>query len=122
MTVCRGVRGATTCDENTREAILAATRELLLQVVECNGIALTDVASVLFTTSPDLTAAFPAVAARELGWRHLAMMCGHEMAAPHGLAHCIRIMMHWNTDRPPEEIRHVYLRGAVKLRPDWANQ
>jgi chorismate mutase len=122
MTVCRGVRGATTCDEDTREAIVAATRELLVQVVERNGIALRDVASVLFSTSPDLTAEYPAVAARELGWRHVAMMCGHEMAAPHGLERCIRVMLHWNTDRSAEEIRHVYLRGAVSLRSDWVNQ
>ena len=122
MTVCRGVRGATTCDENTREAILAATRELLVQVVERNGIALRDIAGVHISTSPDLTAEFPAVAARELGWRHVAMMCGHEMAVPHGLERCIRVMVHWNTDRSPEEIRHVYLRGAVELRSDWANQ
>ena len=121
MTVCRGVRGATTCDEDTCEAILAATRELLVQVVERNGIALRDVASVLFSTSPDLTAEYPAVAAREMGWRHVAMMCGHEMAPPHGLERCIRVMLHWNTDRSPEEIRHVYLQGAVELRPDWAN-
>ena len=122
MTVCRGVRGATTCDEDTREAILAATRELLVQVVERNGIVLRDVASALFSTSPDLTAEYPAVAARELGWRHVAMMCGHEMATPHGLERCIRVMLHWNTDRSPEEIRHVYLQGAVTLRPDWANE
>jgi chorismate mutase len=118
MTMCRGVRGATTCEENTREAILGATRELLVQVVERNGINLDEVASAFFTTSLDLTAEFPAVAARELGWRHVAMVCGHEMAVPHGLQRCIRVLLHWNTDKSPEEIRHVYLQDAVKLRPD----
>jgi chorismate mutase len=122
MIVCRGVRGAITCDDNTREEILAATREMLLEVVQRNGIALQDVASVLFTTSPDLTAEFPAVAARELGWYHVAMMCGHEMAVPQALERCVRVLVHWNTDKSPEEILHVYLRGAAKLRPDWSEQ
>jgi chorismate mutase len=121
MTVCRGVRGATTCEDNTREAILAATRELLEEVVTRNGIALDDIASVVFTTSPDLTAEFPAVAARALGWRRVAMLCTHEMATPHGLPRCIRVLVHWNTDLMPARIQHVYLRGAVALRPDWAN-
>lgn len=121
MTVCRGIRGATTCEGNTREAILVATRELLEQVVTRNSIAVDDVASVVFTTSPDLTAEFPAVAAREMGWRQVAMLCTHEMATPHGLPGCIRVLVHWNTDQAPERIQHVYLRGAVALRPDWAN-
>lgn len=122
MTACRGIRGATTCDGNTREAILAATRELLQQVVMRNDIALADVASVVFTTSPDLTAEYPAVAARELGWRQVAMLCTHEMAAPYGLPRCIRVLVHWNTDRAPDRIRHVYLREASELRPDWADE
>ncbi|MGQ9502755.1 MAG: chorismate mutase [Anaerolineae bacterium] len=120
MLVCRGVRGATTCEANTREAILAATRELLIQLVERNGIAEADIASVFFTTSPDLTAEFPAVAARELGWNHVAMLCAHEIAAPHGLQRCIRVLIHWNTAKNPEEIQHIYLRDAVNLRPDWS--
>ncbi len=122
MIVCRGVRGATTCEENTREAILAATRELLTQIIERNGILIDDVASVFFTTSPDLTAEFPAAAARELGWNHVAMLCAHEMSVPHGLRYCIRVMIHWNTDKRPEEIRHVYLHRAVHLRPDWSEE
>ncbi len=122
MIVCRGVRGATTCDDNTREEIVAVTRDMLVQVVGRNGIALEDVASVLFSTSPDLTAEYPAVAARELGWNHVPMMCGHEMAVPQGLDRCVRVLVHWNTDKSPEQIHHVYLRGAVKLRPDWTEQ
>jgi chorismate mutase len=119
LTTCRGVRGAITCDDNTRAAILTATRELLEHIVARNGIAMHDVASVFFTTSPDLTAEFPAVAARELGWRQVAIMCAHEMAVPHGLPYCVRVLLHWNTDLAPEQIHHVYLRGAVALRPDW---
>jgi chorismate mutase len=119
LTTCRGVRGAITCDDNSRAAILAATRELLEQIVTRNGIAMHDVASMFFTTSPDLTAEFPAVAARELGWRQVAIMCAHEMAVPHGLPRCVRVLLHWNTDLAPEQIQHVYLRGAVALRPDW---
>jgi len=115
------VRGATTAEDNTREAILRATRELLLQLVAANDIQLDDVASVFFSTSPDLTAEFPAVAARELGWRSVAMICGHEMAVPHGLDHCIRVLLHWNTHRSAAEIRHVYINSAEKLRPDWAD-
>jgi chorismate mutase len=89
-------------------------------MVERNGIAKADIASVFFTTSPDLTAEFPAVAARELGWNHVAMLCAHEIAVPHGLPRCIRVMIHWNTDKLPEEIQHIYLRDAVSLRPDWS--
>jgi len=118
MTMCRGVRGATTTQENTREAIVTATRELLCELVAANNINVDDVASVFFTTSPDLNAEFPAVAARELGWQSAAMMCGHEMSVPHGLEKCIRVLIHWNTDKPAVEIRYVYLKGAARLRPD----
>lgn len=118
MTACRGVRGATTVEENTSEAILSATRELLVEMVTSNGICPEDVASVIFTTSPDLTSEYPAVAARQLGWCETALLCTHEMSVPHGLKNCIRILLHWNTDRPASEIRHVYIKGAAKLRPD----
>jgi len=120
MTVCRGVRGATTVEENTREAILGATRELLVQMAEVNDIHPDDVTSILFTTTPDLTAEYPAAAARQLNWCTVAMMCGHEMAVPHGLDRCIRVLLHWNTDKPAADIRHIYVRGAEKLRPDLA--
>lgn len=116
--MCRGVRGATTVDENTREAILAGTRELLQRMIEANGIDPNDVASVIFTTTPDLDAEFPAVAARQLGWYDQALLCGHEMAVPNALARCIRILIHWNTTKKPKEIKHVYINGAESLRPD----
>jgi len=118
MIVCRGVRGATTVEEDTREAILSATNELLSQMIEANGIHPDDVASAIFTTTPDLTAEYPALAARHLGWHAVALLCTHEMAVPHGLGRCIRILVHWNTDRSAAEIQHVYTKGAVNLRPD----
>jgi chorismate mutase len=116
--MCRGVRGATVVAENTREAILAGTRELLQRMIDANGIDPDDVASVIFTTTPDLNTEFPAVAARQIGWHDQALMCGHEMAVPHALDRCIRILIHWNTRKGPREIRHVYINGAESLRPD----
>jgi len=116
--VCRGVRGAITVEEDTREVVLAATRELLAFMIRLNGIDSTDVASAIFTTTPDLTAVFPALAARQLGWLDVPLMCGHEIAVPGALPLCIRIMLHWNTTKTQQEIQHVYLREATSLRPD----
>ena len=115
---CRGIRGATTVEANTREAILAATTELLTEMVRANDVRTEDVASAIFTTSPDLNAEFPAVAARTLGWTHAALLCAHEMNVPGSLSMCLRILLHVNTARGPDEIVHVYLRGARVLRPD----
>jgi chorismate mutase len=119
-TWCRGVRGATTAADNTREAILEATRELLLQMISLNGMEAADVASAIFTTTPDLNAEFPALAARELGWHDTALLCGHEMNVPNSLQCCVRILVHWNTTRSAAEIVHVYLREARTLRPEHA--
>lgn len=116
----RGVRGATTVEDNTREAILAATRELLCVLIEANDIQPDDVASAIFTTTLDLNAEYPALAARALGWHEVALMCMHEMNVPHGLKQCVRILLHWNTAVAAHEVRHVYLKGAVDLRPDRA--
>ncbi len=116
----RGVRGATTAEANTREAILAATRELLCLLIEENNIQPDDVASAIFTTTIDLNADYPALAARALGWHDVALMCMHEMAVPHGVKQCIRILLHWNTEIAARDIRHVYIKGAVNLRPDRA--
>lgn len=115
---CRGVRGATTTEANTPEAILAATRELLYVLIRANGIHPDDVASAIFTTTVDLDATYPALAARQLGWYDVALICGHEMSVPNSLPHCVRILLHWNTTRTPHEIYHVYLRDAKNLRPD----
>lgn len=116
--MCRGVRGATTVSENTGEAILEATREMLYIMISVNNIRPEDVASAYFTTTADLDATYPALAARQLGWYDVALMCGHEMQVPNGLARCIRVMIHWNTTRSAREIVHVYLRDAKNLRPD----
>ncbi len=115
---CRGVRGATTVTANTREAILEATREMLYIMIRANHILPEDVASAYFTTTTDLDATYPALAARQLGWYDAALLCGHEMQVPDGLARCIRVLLHWNTTRSAAEIVHVYLREAKSLRPD----
>lgn len=118
---CRGIRGATTVESNDREAILSATRELLSEMVRANGVRKEDVASAYFTTTPDLNAEFPALAARnDFGWGNVALMCGHEMAVPGSLPMCLRILLHVNTERTQDEICHVYQRGAAVLRPDLA--
>ena len=116
--VCRGVRGATTIENDTPEEILQATSELLHQIIMANDINQDDVASVYFTTTPDVVSEFPALAARKLGWTDVALICGHEMAVPHALKRCIRILLHWNTTRSAQEIQHVYIKGAKNLRPD----
>jgi chorismate mutase len=115
---CRGVRGATTVESNSREDILLGTRQLLALMVRQNGIEPADVASVIFTTSPDINGEFPALAARQLGWLHTALMCFHELDVPGSLPRCVRILIHWNTDKPAEDIVHVYVKDAQRLRPD----
>jgi chorismate mutase len=117
---CRGVRGAITVEANTAEAILEAAHELLTALVEANDIDPDDIGSLFFTTTIDLNAEYPALAARQLGWLDVAIMCGHEMDVPHGLKKCLRVLIMWNTARSAREIQHVYLRDAVTLRPDRA--
>lgn len=114
----RGIRGAITVTENSTEAILTATRELLLALIQANQVVAAEVASAWFTTTPDLNADYPARAARELGWHEVALMCSHEINVPHGLPFCIRVLIHWNTDLPNSAIKHIYLGGATQLRPD----
>ena len=120
MQVCRGLRGATTVPKNEADAILQATTELLGALVDANDLQEADVASVVFTATPDLDAAYPAVAARRLGWTETALLCVQEMAVRGSLPRCIRVLIHWNTDRAQDQLQHVYLREAKKLRPDWA--
>ncbi|RJP82686.1 MAG: chorismate mutase [Desulfobacteraceae bacterium] len=117
-TMCRGIRGATTAAENTRDAILEATREMLYIMIRANHIQADDVASIYFTTTVDLNAEYPALAARQLGYYDTALLCGHEMQIPGGLPRCIRVLMHWNTTCTNKDIIHVYLRDAKGLRPD----
>ena len=119
--VCRGVRGAITVEANTVEAIKAGARELLEHIVMANALDVADIASVIFTATPDLDAVYPAVAARELGWTSTPLLCMQEMVVQGSLPRCIRVMLHWNTDCAPADIRHIYLRDARVLRPDITN-
>ena len=116
MTVCRGVRGATTAEANTGEAIHGATTELLESLIKENSIEERDVASVIFTMTPDLTAVFPAAAARRLGWNSTALLGAVETDVPGSLNRCIRVLILVNTDKEPGELVNVYLRGTDTLR------
>lgn len=113
---CRGIRGATTVDKNTKEDILGAGKELLQKIIEANGLVPENVASAIFTTTPDLDAEFPAAAARQLGWSHTALLCAQEMNVPGSLPKCLRILILYNTDKSAEEIVHVYIKGATTLK------
>jgi chorismate mutase len=116
--VCRGVRGATTVEANTREAILEETRKLLALMIRLNEVESTDVASAIFTVTADLNAEFPALAARQLGWFDVPLLCTNEISVVGALPKCVRILIHWNTDRAQTDITHVYMNEAVRMRPD----
>ena len=116
MTVVRAIRGATTARENTKESILESTRELLEEIVKVNDLQQEGIISAFFTTTQDLNAEFPPVAARKLGWVNVALMCSHEMLVPDAQVKCIRVMVHFNTDKSADEVVNVYLREAVNLR------
>jgi len=119
----RGIRGATTVKSDDPELILQATCELLEAILyENDGIQLEDIASALFTTTEDIASAYPALAARQMGWDQIPMMCAREIPVPGSLPKCIRVLIHWNTDREQSTIQHVYLHEAVKLRPDLVNR
>ena len=115
----RGIRGATTVAADEPELILQATRELLESILEENkGMKLEDVGSALFTVTDDLVSTFPAQGARQMGWGLVPMMCAREIPVPGSLRKVIRVLVHWNTETPQDKVTHVYLRDAVKLRPD----
>ena len=116
--MCRGVRGATTVASNDRDGVLTATRQLLAMMIRLNDIQATDEASAIFSCTHDLNAEFPALAARQLGWLDVPLICTHEVNVPGSLPCCIRILLHWNTTKPQNDIHHVYIKGATKLRPD----
>lgn len=118
----RGIRGATTVESNTAEAILTATQELLAAIVTANNVNPEDVASAIFTVTPDLDAVFPARAAREFGWHHVPLLDAVEIETDTGLPRTVRTLIHWNTERPIYDVRHVYLRDAVRLRPDIGSE
>ena len=117
----RGIRGATTVSTNDASAILEATKELLLSILKANdALEPEDIGSVLFTMTLDLDAAYPAKAARQLGWINVPLICAQEIPVPEALPLCIRVLLDWNTDLPQAAIHHIYLREAVALRPDIA--
>ncbi|HUV51828.1 MAG TPA: chorismate mutase [Dehalococcoidia bacterium] len=113
---CRGIRGATTAEGNTREGILDPCKELLQKMIEANGIKPENVACAIFTTTPDLDAEFPAAAARQLGWSNTALLCAQEMNVPNSLKQCIRILILYNTEKSADEMVHVYIKGATQLK------
>ena len=115
----RGIRGATTVTADAPELILQATRELLEEILaENEGMRPEDVASAIFTVTDDLASTFPAQGARQMGWGLVPMLCAREIPVPNSLPRVIRVLVHWNTDLAQDQITHVYLRDAVKLRPD----
>lgn len=122
MSICRGIRGATTVPANTALDILQAATELLEKIVTANNVDKDDVAAIIFTATPDLDAVYPAVAARQLGWTMTPLVCTQEMVVPGSLSSCLRILVMWNTNLAPQEIHHIYLRGARVLRPDLAEE
>ncbi len=115
---CRGVLGVTTVTENSRDAILNATRQMLALLIRRNQIKSEDIASAIFTVTKDLNAEFPALAARQLGWIEVPLLCGYEIEVPGSLNLCVRVLVHWNTQLPQSEINHIYIHDAVRLRPD----
>ena len=115
----RGLRGATTVTTDTRDEVLAATKELLDALLRANpSLRTDDLASALFTVTDDIASVYPALAARQMGWDAVPMMCAREIPVVGSLPLCIRVLLHWNTDLPQSDVKHVYLREAVKLRPD----
>ena len=115
----RGIRGAITVTADQPDLILQATRELLEEILrENHGMQPEDVASAIFTVTDDLASTFPAQGARQMGWGLVPMLCAREIPVPNSLPRVIRVLVHWNTEVPQNEITHVYLRDAVKLRPD----
>ena len=116
MNFVRGIRGATTADSNTSNGIIEATRELLTSMVESNDVDIGDITAIFFTTTPDLQAEFPPLAARQLGWEYVALINSIEMDVPGAQQKCIRILMLVNTEKSQKEIKFVYLKEAVSLR------
>jgi chorismate mutase len=118
----RGIRGATTADRNDADAIVEATGELLAELIRLNEIDPDEVAFAYFTTTPDLDAEFPALAARRLGWVDVPLLCGHDLAVrmpnPRGITQCVRILVLYNTGKRQKEMNHVYLRGARAIKRD----
>jgi chorismate mutase len=115
---CRGIRGATTVDANAKQSIYASTKELLREMIRANDIDKDDMASIIFTATDDLNAAFPAKAAREMGILNIPLLCSREINVPNSLQSCLRILILFNTNKKPDDIKHIYLKGAADLRSD----
>jgi chorismate mutase len=119
----QGIRGAVVAENDQPASILAATRDLLTAILDANPtLGTPELASVIFTVTGDLCSAYPAQAARQLGWTNVPMLCMQEIPVPGGLSHCIRVLLHWNTDLPQGSIHHVYLGAASILRPDLSTK
>jgi chorismate mutase len=121
----RGVRGAITVESDTKEEVIASTKWMLEEIISRNNLRAEDIGSMIFTTTEDVSSVFPAQAVRMLdgdGWQYVPLMCAREIPVSGALPMCVRVMMHVNTDKPAKEIQHVFLRDAVKLRPDLTNQ
>jgi chorismate mutase len=116
------IRGATTVDVDEAGAVRSATAELLRRIVTLNNLTPNDIISVIFTVTPDLRSAFPAHAARELGWTDVALLCTMEIPVPGAIGRCIRVLLQVETATPRDRLRHVYLRDARSLRPEWADE
>ena len=116
----RGIRGAITVEENTSKDILAGTKELLMRLIADNQLETENIVSIIFSTTKDLNAVFPAKAARHLGLSQVPLLCCHEMEVPISLERCIRVLMHVNTTQLQSDIEHIYLKGAAKLRPEYS--
>jgi len=112
----RGIRGATTVQNNDKQEIVSATKELLSKILEKNQLKIEDIASVVFSATEDLNAEFPAVAAREIGWNDTPLLCTREINVPGSLPKCIRVLLSVNSDKPQKEVKHIYLKEAVNLR------
>ena len=115
----RGIRGAITVVADKPDLILAATQELLTAIMHSNpGLQTEDIGSAFFTMTEDLVSIHPALAARQIGWEHIPMICAREIPVPGSLSFCIRVLVQWNTGREQNAIKHIYLREAINLRPD----
>ena len=113
---CRGIRGATTVDANTKQSIYASTKDLLREMIKANEVKQDDIASIIFTVTDDLNAAFPAKAAREMGLSNIPLLCSREINVPNSLQSCLRILILFNTNKKPDDIKNIYLKGAADLR------
>jgi chorismate mutase len=118
MSNIRGIRGAISISNNTKNEIVSSTTALLRKIAGSNKIKVEDIASIIFSVTKDLNAEFPAISARKMGWKNVPLLCTYEVDVPGALARCIRVLMLVNSDKKQASIKHIYLMDAKKLRPD----